>query len=224
MAVKHRDMARFYRTVAVSAVGEFWTATDKVLSVVAVLSFLLLLLNRSLGEKVVTAWDGLSPWWSLIPIGMLVIYRLLRANYQKFAALEEKLANFERLLTPLQFEGLELATDIRGFIDECGPLGPLPAEEQKFRTYVQEHLSNLVDSYARERDVSMQMKVMNGFKVNGLEKRVEDFINKAGMQIPAGSHVFREGISDRRGLALLARDMEEIALALNYLAKLPIWG
>ena len=96
MGLKRRDMAEFYRGVAVSAAREFWTATDNVLAAVAVLSFLLLLFNRNLGEKIMTAWNGLSPWWSLIPIGMLVIYRLLQANYQKFAALEDKLSNSEK--------------------------------------------------------------------------------------------------------------------------------
>ena len=139
--------------------------------------------------------------------------------YREHGESEAEMKRIKGIITPLQFEGFDLASDIRAFISECGTLGPLPAEEQKFRTSVQEHLSNLVDSYAREQDVNIQMKVMNGFKVNGLEKRVEDFIHKAGMQIPAGSHVFREGISDRRGLALLARDMEEIALAINYVAK-----
>jgi hypothetical protein len=139
--------------------------------------------------------------------------------YREHEASKAELERIKGIVTPLQFEGFELAADIRAFMNECGPLGPLPAEEQKYRTSVQEHLSNLVDSYARERDVSIQMKVSNGFKVNGLEKRVEDFICKAGMQIPAGSHVFREGISDRRGLALLARDMEEISLAIKYLHR-----
>lgn len=138
------------------------------------------------------------------------------AIYREHEVSRAEMERINKIITPLQFEGFQLAAEIRAFMNECGPLGPLPVEEQKYRTSVQEHLSNLVDSFPVERDVSIQMKVSNGFKVNGLEKRVEDFICKVGMQIPAGSHVFREGISDRRGLAMLARDMEEIALAMNY--------
>jgi hypothetical protein len=80
-------MWKFYKAVFRTSVREFWTATDDVLTGIAVLSFLAILLNRKYGEHLVTAWNGISPWWSLVPIGLLVIYRLLRANYENVTKL-----------------------------------------------------------------------------------------------------------------------------------------
>src|SRR5437899_1029762 len=88
----YKAMAKFYRGVAISAFKEFWTATDDIIAAIAVISFFAILLSRKYGEKLVTAWNGVSPWWSLIPIGLLLIYRLLRANYEKFIALEKNIA------------------------------------------------------------------------------------------------------------------------------------
>jgi hypothetical protein len=83
-------MWKFYKAVFRTAIREFWTATDDVLTGVAVLSFLAILLSRKYGEHLVTAWNGVSPWWSLVPIGLLVMYRLLRANYEQFEVLRRE--------------------------------------------------------------------------------------------------------------------------------------
>ena len=77
-------MWNFYKAVILSAFEEVWTATEKVLTVTAVLSFLAILANREFGEKLVTTWNGISPWWSVVPIGLLVSWRLLKANYTQF--------------------------------------------------------------------------------------------------------------------------------------------
>jgi hypothetical protein len=75
-------MWKFYWSIMRSAVREFWTATDEVLTAIAVLSFFAILTSQKYGEKLVTAWNGVSPWWSVIPIALLVVYRGLRANYE----------------------------------------------------------------------------------------------------------------------------------------------
>jgi hypothetical protein len=84
-------MWKFYKSVVWSAIKEFWSATDDVLTAVAVLSFVALLLNRRYGEHLVTSWNGVSPWWSVIPIFLLVADRLLRANYKKYSSVKEEL-------------------------------------------------------------------------------------------------------------------------------------
>jgi hypothetical protein len=84
-------MWQFYRSVVRSAFKEFWTATDQVLTAIAVLTFFGVLANRKYAEKLVTAWNGISPWWSVIPIALLVVYRLLRANYEKYAGVKREL-------------------------------------------------------------------------------------------------------------------------------------
>ncbi|MFY9560489.1 MAG: hypothetical protein WAQ52_09675 [Terriglobales bacterium] len=78
-------MWNFYKKVIVSAFLEFWTATDDVLTGIAIVSFIAILLSRRYGERLVATWNGISPWWSLIPIGLLVLYRLLLANYVQFS-------------------------------------------------------------------------------------------------------------------------------------------
>ncbi len=82
-------MWKFYRQVAWSAVTEFWSATDKTLTATAVALFLVTLLNHKIAERLVKTWDGVSQWWSLVPIGLLVLYRLLRSNYEAFESLEK---------------------------------------------------------------------------------------------------------------------------------------
>jgi hypothetical protein len=91
-------MRKFYLSVLRSAVKEFWTATDEWLTAVAVLTFFAILISRKYGEKLVTAWNGISPWWSAIPIALLVIYRLLRANYEKFHGVEKERNELKTIL------------------------------------------------------------------------------------------------------------------------------
>src|SRR5438552_2616380 len=83
-------MWKFYRAVIRSAVKEFWTATDDVLTGIAILSFLAILFSRTWGTYLLTTWNGISAWWSVIPIALLVLYRLLRANYEQFAKVESE--------------------------------------------------------------------------------------------------------------------------------------
>jgi hypothetical protein len=111
------SMWEFYRSVFRSAVKEFWTATDNVLGGAAVLSFLLVVFNRKYGEHIVNAWNGISPWWSIIPIGLLVIYRLLRANYELVAQTQRErddaiskfstMPEFRPLVVPVEFAKAE---------------------------------------------------------------------------------------------------------------------
>jgi hypothetical protein len=219
MAVQHRDMAKFYRSVAISALREFWTATDNVLASVAVLSFFLILFNRTLGEKIMTAWNGLSPWWSLIPIGMLVIYRLLRANYQKFAALEERLAKIERAVTPLQIEGFQLAAEIREFARSFGKLeGPPPEADAKLRKAVWEHLQEWIGSYPPELDVQIRAKMLHGFEARRFRGRVEEYMHKVGeCGYPIiNASGFTESIFDRRSLCRLSADIEIVAISSGH--------
>ena len=46
--------------------------------------FFVTLLSSQLATRLQTEWKGLSKWWALAPIGLLLVYRLLRANYDHF--------------------------------------------------------------------------------------------------------------------------------------------
>jgi hypothetical protein len=89
----------FYKSVAWKSVTDFWDATDKVIAISAVIVFLLTLVNRKIAEWTVNTWSGISPWWSLVPIGGIVLYRLLRANYEAFAILNKQVTDRESLLS-----------------------------------------------------------------------------------------------------------------------------
>ncbi len=104
-------MWKFYKAVILSAFKEVWTATEKVLTVTAVLSFLAILANRKFGEKLVTTWNGISPWWSVIPISLLVSWRLLKANYMQFVSVK---AERDTTVTKLISENNQLKTQISG--------------------------------------------------------------------------------------------------------------
>lgn len=114
-------MWKFYWSIMRLAVRELWTATNGFLTAVAVLSFFAILTNRQYGEKLVTAWNGISPWWSIIPIALLVVYRLLRANYETFVKIQRErddaeakfsmLPEFRPCIVPVAFGKAEKRDD-----------------------------------------------------------------------------------------------------------------
>ncbi len=83
-------MAKFYRRLVWLAITEFWNAADRGLAMSAAALFLIGLLNRKLAELLITARNGVSPWWAVLPIGLFVVYRIMRANYEAYSRLEKK--------------------------------------------------------------------------------------------------------------------------------------
>lgn len=61
---------------------------DLWLSTTAAIPFFIVLFNKPLGEKVMNSWHAISPWWSVIPVGLFFVYRLMRSNYAHFVTLE----------------------------------------------------------------------------------------------------------------------------------------
>jgi len=84
-------MWRFYWALICGIPKALWNAVDLTLSVSAAVVFLLMLFNRQLGERLVMSWHAISPWWSLVPIAMIVIYGLMRSNYERYCHLESGL-------------------------------------------------------------------------------------------------------------------------------------
>ena len=81
---------RFYGSLFSWAITEAYSATNRVLTGVVVLTFMATLVNKELGRQITTQWKGLSRWWSLVPILALLGYQLLRANYAHFEAIVGK--------------------------------------------------------------------------------------------------------------------------------------
>jgi hypothetical protein len=48
------------------------------------------IISAALGLLGTISWWPFSPWWALVPIGLLFIYGLLKANYQEFQGVEQQ--------------------------------------------------------------------------------------------------------------------------------------
>lgn len=79
---------------------------DKVLAIIGVIAFALLLFNKPAAGKLMD-WDGISPWYAVVPIGILWLYSLLRANYDEFLVTQQGALDAERTASQLRSE-LEL--------------------------------------------------------------------------------------------------------------------
>lgn len=84
----HRDVLRFYLRLFADVPRVLWHGFSRVFTCLTILGVLLLVVSRPLGLAVLN-WD-LSAWWALAPVGILALYGLMKANYQKFAMTEQK--------------------------------------------------------------------------------------------------------------------------------------
>jgi hypothetical protein len=109
-------MVKFYLRILWTAITEFWGATDRALAAVAVVLFFVGIGNQKLVERIVTTWNGISPWWSLLPIGVFALYRVLRANYEAYVALERKVNTQTARETVHEWIGQRLQ-EVKGLAD-----------------------------------------------------------------------------------------------------------
>jgi hypothetical protein len=77
-------MIRFYWALVRGAPGALWHSTSRALGVLGVVIFVLALLNREWAERV-AGWGGFSPWWVVVVIGLLFVYAMALANYERFS-------------------------------------------------------------------------------------------------------------------------------------------
>lgn len=114
-------MLRFYGSLSLRAIILLFNETDRVLTAVTVLAFLVAFFNREAGKAVTTAWEGFDPWWAVAPVAFLVVYGLMKANYERFTMLEDRLAQVvtERDQLRLQADSRDR---IRAGLDGLGEL------------------------------------------------------------------------------------------------------
>jgi hypothetical protein len=86
---------RYYWSLINQVPSIVLSRTERLQTAVGVAFFLLALLNRDLGKHVTKVWDGFSPWYAVVPIGVLVFYELLKSNYARFRRLEQALDGAE---------------------------------------------------------------------------------------------------------------------------------
>jgi hypothetical protein len=81
-------MWEFYRGLVQETPKTLWSAFNRWISISALVPFVLALFNRAVGPWLMNSWQSISPWWSLLPIGALFLYGLMRVNYDRYRAVE----------------------------------------------------------------------------------------------------------------------------------------
>jgi hypothetical protein len=105
-ALSARTMRGYYWALLRRVPGVLWQSWNKAITFLAALVAVLALVNREAARDV-TNWHGFSPFWALAPFGLLVFYGLLRANYEAFDAIRQRVPDADaRALSELSDLGL----------------------------------------------------------------------------------------------------------------------
>jgi Putative Flp pilus-assembly TadE/G-like len=75
-------MIRFYWALTRRAPAALWGSTNHALGALGVLIFGLALFNREWSGEI-AGWEGFSPWWVAVAIGVVFLYAMARANYEE---------------------------------------------------------------------------------------------------------------------------------------------
>jgi hypothetical protein len=81
------------------------TALDWTVTALTVISFIITLV----GQRLVNSWHALSPWWSLLPLGLFFVYGMMRSNYEHFCELEK---NFNKTTENLKQDNARLKSEL----------------------------------------------------------------------------------------------------------------
>jgi hypothetical protein len=101
-----RSFKGFYLALFRSAIAGGYTVMDSFLTLIAVILFLVTLLNRELAHELEANWNGLSRWWSITPIACVLVYRGMKANYAHFESLVKQVDDLsEQIKAHIQIEG-----------------------------------------------------------------------------------------------------------------------
>jgi hypothetical protein len=79
-----RSFVAFYWALFKWAVSETYGVLDTLLTFSAVALFIATFFSKELAQALERQWQGLPRWYSLIPVAILLGYRMMRANYSHF--------------------------------------------------------------------------------------------------------------------------------------------
>lgn len=81
-----------------------------------------------------TSWHAISPWWALLPVGLLFVYGLMKSNYEHFRQFE---ADLNQRLSNKEFEFSQLQTKHAAALSEIAdlkkPPNRNPGEEDRYK-------------------------------------------------------------------------------------------
>lgn len=66
-----------------------WESTNSYLTALGIFLLVLALFNKPLANSL-SDWEGVSPWWSLVPVGLLLLYGLIAATYNDLQEIEQE--------------------------------------------------------------------------------------------------------------------------------------
>lgn len=69
-----------------------WESTDSYLTALGIFLLALTLFNRPLADRL-GDWEGVSPWWSLVPVGLLLLYGLIAVTREDIEGVERERDN-----------------------------------------------------------------------------------------------------------------------------------
>ena len=93
---------RFYWSLVCRIPALIFSATARVGTLSVMVVFIIVVLNRQWARFVMQNWMGFSPWWALIPVGALFIWALLKANFEKFQAVQDEVERLNHDIAQLQ--------------------------------------------------------------------------------------------------------------------------
>lgn len=116
-------MHRFYAKLVPVALLSIWSGYSLFLTALGAVAFLLLFfpISREWGERMMN-WQDISPWWAVVPIGLLCLWGMLKANYVAYRELEEQLESMK-----LRFDATNVLEGIKAEIDKLSPALNKPA-------------------------------------------------------------------------------------------------
>lgn len=80
----------FYLSLVRWVFTEAYDVIDSLITFIAVVLFFVALFSKELANQWETRWQGMSRWYSLVPLAVLLSYRTMKANYAHFESVVSK--------------------------------------------------------------------------------------------------------------------------------------
>lgn len=103
----------FYGSVLKEAITGFFDAKENWEKAMIATLTIIAYFSKDIAQKLRLGWEGLSRWWALVPIAVLLLIRLLKGNYERFEEAIKREQNALAESETLRKEVRELKDDLR---------------------------------------------------------------------------------------------------------------